>query len=400
MTGVAAVGAMPPTVPVAPGPMEQAASIPGLPEPLLHGADPQDALGMLLMTMERMSQTSVSETQARISVTRDDVRKQLAEYLAKMREALQAAREARHDDGFFEGVVGSVADAVGEVVGTFVDLGVDLATQPFDVGVALLKNPGNPQALFDAMRTEMEQLATNGDTAESVRSFTRGAGKLCGAVADFAANVAVALERAAVTGESAWEGIKKSAVALWKSFEADILKNPGFWDVASALGRAAVIAGAAASGGTLGLVAVALLAANEAENRYGLVRDLAGEDASRWIKIGLQVAGAACAGWAATGGELDSTLGILKGSVAVAQGANALYAGVRSMQEADKKADDIERQADIQGVLNRMQRLQRLMDDLVGLLEDQSKRGNTTREIGNGLVQTQAAMQTAAIMRA
>ncbi len=378
-----------------------AAPVPGLPPPLVAGAAPQDALEMMLMSLERMSQDSLAETQARIAHTRQEIREQLAEYLKKLREAIEAAKKKDDDDGgFFGSVAESVCDVVGEAVGTIVDLGVDVVTQPIDLGIALLKNPTNPQAFLDALQTEMSQLVSNGEVAHAVRGFVRGVGAFCGAIADFAADIAMALGQGVLNPASLRESIKHGLERLWSSLEKNILQNEAFWEVVGAVTKAALIAGAAVGGGPVALVAIGLLAASEAEKRYGIVKDLFGAEESKWTVTICEAAGALLAGGIAAQTKLPGVVSVIQGSTGIVQGVGAMYAGYRAITDSDEKADNLERQADIQSTLNRMHRLQRLMEDLIDTLEEKSDSHKRTSELGVSLVQTQSAMQAAAIMRA
>ena|GEM_PF-3600939 len=379
---------------------QAAGPVPGLPPPLLAGTAPQDALEMMLMSLERMSQDSLAETQARIAHTRQEIREQLNEYLKKLREAIEAAKKKDDDDGLFGSVAGAVCDTIGEVVGTVVDLGVDIVTQPIDLGIAFLKNPTNPQAFFDAIQTEMSQLVSNGEVAHSVRGFVRGVGAFCGSIADFAVDMAQALGQGVLNPGSLRDSIKHGLERLWSSFETNIVQNEAFWEVVGAVTKAALIAGAAIAGGPLAVVAIGLLAVAEAEKRYGIVKDLAGAQASQWTVIVCEVAGSLLAGGIAAQTKLPGALSVIQGSAGVVQGVGAMYAGYRAIKDADEKADDLERQANIQSTLNRMHELQRLMEDLIDTLEEKSESHKTTSELGVSLVQTQSAMQAAAIMRA
>jgi hypothetical protein len=379
---------------------QAAAPVQGLPPPLIGGTAPQDALEMMLMSLERMSQDSMTETQTRIAHTRQEIREQLTEYLKKLREAIEAAKKKDDDDGFFGSVVGSVCDAVGEVVGTVVDLGVDVVTQPIDLAVAVLKNPTNPQAFLDALQTEMSQLVSNGEVAHAVHGFVQGVGAFYGAIADFAVDMALALEQGVLNPASLRNSLKQGVERLWSSFETHILQNEAFWEVAGAVAKAALIAGAAVAGGPMAVVAIGLLVAAEAEKRYGIVKDVFGEAASKWTVIACEIGGGALAGWASLQAQLPDILSIVQGTASVVQGAGAIYAGYRAITDSDRRADDLERQADIQSTLNRMHRLQRLMEDLIQTLEEKNESHKTTAELGVSLAQTQSAMQAAAILRA
>ena len=103
---------------------------------------------------------------------------------------------------------------------------------------------------------------------------------------------------------------------------------------------------------------------------------------------------------AASAGGAPEWARIAEGGVAVAQGGRTVYQGYCMMKEGKQQAAALERQADMQTTLHRMHQLQRLIDDLIASLQEDGDRRTTSIELGNQLTQTQAATQTAAVMRA
>jgi hypothetical protein len=136
----------------------------------------------------------------------------------------------------------------------------------------------------------------------------------------------------------------------------------------------------------------------ELDQRYGFIEKAVGKDAAPYVRLGLQLGSAVLLGCAGAG--TDSWVQTLKSGAAVAQGGAAVYQGARTIAEGHEQARELDRQADLQTTLNRMQQLERLIEQIVAGLEEEGDHKKTTSELGTGLAQTQAAMNSAAVMRA
>ncbi len=399
MTSTDPVGAPRPPVVLPPSASDPAA--PTLPVPSTLGPEPRDALGQMLAMMERMGHLSTEHTEQRIRENQKQARQCLQDFLRKVAESIEAAKRAAEeedDGGLFGDIVDAVSDIAGAIVGTFVDFVKDAVEAPFELTVGLAKNLTDPQGMLAVMKGQLIEMSTNGETADTVKGFTRGVVKFSADLAKFGTKFAEALARG-LDPEAAWESVKADAEQLWNSFQSNILENPDFMAVMAAVAKAAAVAGAVMSGGTLAWAAVAVFLICEADNRYGFIADVVGKDAAPWVRIGMQVAGMVLLAGAAGTGDGQAILKWIQAGTAVVGGASSINAGIRMLEEGDRQADELERQADIKGILNRMQQLQRMLDSLLEALEEQMDDRRTNIEIGSRLIQTQAATEAATLMR-
>jgi hypothetical protein len=364
-----------------------------------------DPLAMLLTMVDDMSQASLDQTERRLQDTREKLHQRVEEFLEQVAAAIQAAEEAaaraaeeEDDGGWFDDVCEVVSDAVGFVAGTVVDFSKDLVEAPFEIAVGLATNVTNPSAMMGVLQQQFAELSTNGETADTVKGFAKGVVNFSADFAEFMAKAHLALRHLG-DGQRLWDAWKQDAEQLWKSFEKNIADNPDFMTVAQTLAKAAAVAGAVASGGTLAWVAVGAFLLCEADNQYGFIEDVVGKDAAPWVRLGLATGTAILLG-VAGGGDLGAVSRLLQGGTAVLAGIGQISRAIRAMDEGDARADAIEREAAIKQSLNRMQRLQRLVDALVEQLEEQSDSRKRMKSLGNQLVQTQAAAHGAVVMRA
>lgn len=376
-------------------------SIPGLPSPLVDGPEPQDALAMMLMSMERSGQITMQATETRIRDARAALKEQLDAFLQKLQESLAAAKRAREEDddgGFFGDIVDAVADVVGTIVGTIADCACDLVTTPIELTVDIAKNLGDTQALLAAIRSDMLDVVQNGDVADSVHGFTSGVLEFTADVAAFGAKLSAALTEAAATGKDPMAALQDPLKALWSSCKKNILENPHFWEVTAVVAKAAAVAGAVATGGVLGAAALVALAALEVDQRTGFIEKAVGEDAAPWVRLGIGIAASATLAFAGSGtSEINDLIRVVNGTTSIVTGAGATYQGYRAIADASERADQIDLNAQLQSIRNRMDQLQRLISSLIELLGDQNDDRNTRQEMGVDLVSTQAAAQQAAL---
>jgi hypothetical protein len=362
-------------------------------------------LAAMLASMAKMSDESVTMSEMRIQETREQLQKQLQQFLDKLKEALEAAKraaeQAKDDDGgLFGDVVDVVASAAGTVLGTVVDFVKDVVEAPVEMIEGVVKNIGDPSAWMDTFKSQMVQIATNGDTADSVRGFTKGVVRVAVKLAECATKYALALAEHGFDPKAAWESMKSEAKELWGSFNKNIVQNPDFWQVAGLIAKAASVAAAAMSGGALAWVAIGVFALCEAENRYGFVEHVVGEKAAPWVRMGMNVAAAALLGGAAAAGNGATLARLVQAGGAVVGGAAEIARGVRELEEAQRKADAMEKQADVQEAINRLNQIERLMDDLLDLVEEQHDNRTKFFDLANGVVQAKAAMNSAVLVRA
>jgi hypothetical protein len=369
-----------------------------LPTPLLDGLDPRDALSVMLMSIERSSQTSMATSEQKIRATKKDISAQLDEYLTKLRDAIQAAKEEEDDGGWFGSIVSCVADVVGSIVGAIADVFCDYVAFPIEATVDIATNLGNAQAMMSALASDVADFGKTGEAGQAVKGFASGVTKFAADVAVFQAKLAVAMGKAAATGGDVLDAVKDDLKQLGKSLDKNIISNPDFWKVVSAAAKVAAVAGAVATGGALAVACVALMALDELDSRTGIIARAVGPDAAPWVRAGVKI-GAAVAGGLAAGGAPAGVARTFEKGTQIVEGAGIVAAGVRAKIAADKEGDELDRQADLTATLNRMQQLQRLCEDLLDTLTDKNKDHTTNQELGSELVQTQSATELAAVVQ-
>ena len=375
------------------------------PEPSPSACAPSDALAMMLQAMEQISRSSLAHTAGRLEHAQQKLDHRLEEFLEKVKQALEAARRAAEeneddDGGFFGDMVDVVADAVGDVFGTVADFVKDAAEQPFEVVVGLAKNCDDPGAMLNVLKQQLFELGQNGETAESVKGFTKGVLKFEAKLVEFSTKLQIALVQSGGDVGAAWQNVKAEARELWKSFQRNILDNPSFWEVTGALAKAAAVAGAVLSGGTLAWIAVGLFVLCEADQRTGFVQEAVGEKAAFWVHLGMQVGAAALLGYAAAGSDAPAFLKYFQAGAAMLGGVKQVNDGIRAWQEGDRRADELRHTADVQEALARMHQMQRMIDDLLELYAERSEDRRAKLELGAHLAQTSAAAEAATVLRA
>jgi len=396
MNSVETTTAAPPLPPPAPPESASTAGAP-LPEPVLAAEPPADLVAAMMSLVAEMSGLSWSEGETRLSKSQAELAEQLRKLMDQVEKSLEAARQAaekKHHGGWLSDLVSSVAEITGEVVGTLADFTVDSVTTTFDAAASVAEGKN----VLSAIQTELGQLVSNGETADSVKSFTAAVMKVDAALLEFTTKLGIAMAEAAAKGQSVWETVKEDAAKLWTTFRQEVLENPKFWEVAGWIAKGASVALALMSGGTLAWLAVGVFLLCELDQRYGFIEKAVGKDAAPYTRLGLQLGSAVLLGSA--GGGTDSWVQTLQSGAAVAQGGGAIYQGARTIVEGREQARELDRQADLQTTLNRMQQLERLIEQIVAELEDTNDGRKTTSELGTGLAETQAAMNGAAVMRA
>jgi hypothetical protein len=368
---------------------------PSLPEPTTAAGSPQDLIGILMKILLEMNQLSVQQTEQQLTRAQEQMKEQLDRFLQQAAQAAAAAKQAQKegDGGWFSDLVSSIGDLFGEVTGTVTDFTVDSVTGVIDATVAVAEG----QNVWSAIQTELAELAHNGSTADSVKGFTAGTLNMSGALLEFSVRVALA----GTDGQPPWEGLEQDATQLWQTFKKEILNNPEFWEVAGWIAKGVSLALAAMSGGALACVAIAVFLLCEANERYGWIGKAFGEKAAPYVQVGLQLTSAALMGAsAASAGGATDWAQMIQGGIGAAGCARGVYQSYCQVQAGQEQAAALERQADLQTTLNRMHQLQRLIDDLIASLEEHSDNRTTDFELGSELAQTQAATETATVMRA
>jgi len=407
MTAIAAVSTSPCAPPVA-GPAEcpQGDGGPsGLPPPLLGGAEPTDVLGMMMAAVERMSSISGEESEKRIRVNQQKLSKAIDDFIDKIAEAMEAARKAaaarkKKKRGLLGKVGSAVGRTCGKVVGSAVDFMKDAAEAPFEIGIAMVKNGGNPvQAFQSALRDQLSELTTNGDVAASVEGFTRGVVQFAADFADFAVAFTLASAKDGLSGNTpSLDALREAGCKVWESLSENILMNEAFWDVVEPLAKAAAVAGALASGGALAPLAVGALMLLEADARTGFLEEVVGADAAPYVRMGLAL-GTAAVAMGGTG-EIATMARYVQAGTTVLGGMANIEQARLSLEEAGRVRDEAHREADLQEILHRVRTLHQIVDELVEALTETSDTRQANQSMFQSLSQTQASVESAMILRA
>jgi hypothetical protein len=372
-----------------------------LPPPECAAAGPQDVLGMLLMLIEQQGQASSTASEREIAAAQTQLKEELAEYLKALRDAAERAREeAKDDGGWFSDVVDCVASVAGEIIGAIADFAVDAITLPIDTTKAMVEGLTKGRNVLAALGSELADLGRNGSVAEDVKGFTRGVIKFVADANAFFIKLEAAIVKAALSGENVWQAMGAEAEQLWGSLKSNILENEHFWVVTGEIAKVVAVAGLVMSGGALAPVALALIAVSELDKHTNFIEDAVGEKAAPWVRLGLQLATAVCAGIALAGQNSSALVRGLSAGVSIVQGGGAVYQGVQTIIEAQREAAELERQAELTKQLQLVQRLQRMIEALLGELKGKTEHQSTTRELSSELYQIQGATSLSLIVRA
>lgn len=382
-------------------PAASGAPIALLPDPTASAFIGTDPLSQMMMALQKQADCSLAMGTTRIRDTQASLHEQLEAYLDKLKEICEKLAAAKADDddgGWFSDCCDFVADIAGEILGTVADLAVDAITVPVELTVDVVKNFGDSAAMLQAMQSTAMKLVENGGVAEDVHGFTQGVVAFTTDLAELTARLSVDVAGAAVSGQSLSRATSGDLQKLWGSLKTNILDNPHFWAVAGAVAKGVAVAGAVMSGGALAPLAIGLMVLMEADQRTGFIQAAVGEKAALWVRLGVSVAASLCL----IGGSSANSdvLKWLKLGTGVMQGAGGIYTGIRTIQSANERADQLEDQAELTSSLNRMQRLQRLLDSLLSSLDDDAKSNEQTKKLGADVMQAKVACEAALILPA
>ncbi|HWA70915.1 MAG TPA: hypothetical protein VG937_01200 [Polyangiaceae bacterium] len=371
-----------------------------LPEPTASAFMGEDPLAQMMLAMQQASDTSLSLSTLRIHDTQAAVHEKLEDFLEKLQEMCDKLRAAQEedDDSWFGDCFDFIGDIVGEIAGTLTDLQVDLATLPVDIVVDVAKNITDPAAMMQALQATGGKLFENGSTAEDVHGFTQGVVSFAADFTELTARMQVALAKGALSGEALDEAILPELKKLGQSAQRNLLDNPHFWAVVSAAAKAAAVASVAASGGALAPVALGLMVLMEADQRWGVIETVVGKDAAPAVRLGVGLTTAVCCAFSS--GANNQVLDLVNKGTALLKAANSGYQAYRTLQLGEEQAEQLEDQAELTSTLNNMQRLQRLLDNLLASLGDDQKDHEQTQELGAGVLQTKMAGDMAAVLPA
>lgn len=360
---------------------------------------PSDALTEMLLALERQNQTSLELNLSEIKAAREriaDLQRQLADELARALEA--ARRSQKKKKGWFSRTFGSVIDVVAKVVAKQTEAMKDVVVLHADLAVSMVRHFHDREALFRSVKHDLLELSESSETERAVEGFTAGTLKFMGDVAAFQFVLVAALAENAVEGDAlhqaARDALRDQTEKLWDSAETNILENPDFWTVTGRLAQGVAVTTALASGGSLAPVAVVLVLALEADNRFGYLEDVFGKEAAPWVRVGLHIGAAA-----SSGSSSSDVLKWMQVALLAIEGAGDVHRGVRTWQEGNRSGDELDRRADMQETLHQIQATQRLMDALIELYEEKSDHRTRTAEASADLVETQGQIQAALVLQ-
>jgi hypothetical protein len=379
-----------------------------LEEPQLAGSSAEDMIGMLMALMQSVSEQAMQRSENQLQLNQERLGQALDEFMSKMREALKKAEESKHSGhggglfGFVSDAFDAVADFVGDAIGKLggvVDAHVDVFMAPLDLTMGLIQG-GN---LGQLLANELDDLGENGATAEAIEGFSEGVTKFAADALIFSQS-AYALIEAGVSGDDLWSALGTQVTALKQSFEDNIENNPHFWEVAGAVLKTLAVASAVGSGGVLTPLAVVLLVASEANQRYHLADQLFEEKTAGYVSLGLEVGATALLLCAGNGfehlGDLESLATDVKSSSSILSGVVGVKHAISEWQRLHDEADQLDLQADLLEMQGRIQRLQRAIDVLIDELGQQTDDNSRFYEDGGDVYRTMGATQLASIIRA
>ncbi|HYO95160.1 MAG TPA: hypothetical protein VER33_11645 [Polyangiaceae bacterium] len=357
----------------------------GLPEPTLPPLAAQDALVLLLVSAQKMAESSMELTQNRLDQTREALRAQTDELLEQIRKQLEALEKEKDGGGLF----GSILKVVCKAFGALAEGLYDAAKLQVDLVATTVKDFGNMAALLKTLESGAQSLVETGKVGNGIAGFSEGVTRFGCDCAVFVAKLHGELAKAAVTGELE---LKDDLISLAQSYKANIGDNPEFWEAMSLAAKGAAVVMAVGSGGTLAIASVALLVIIEADARTNFIEAAFGETAAPYIRGGLQLTALVATMYQPA--SAASAFNVLTSTVNTASAVNSALLGVAN---AEEEAAGLERAASFQQQSNSIARLQRLIEQLIGTLGDEAEDERTSVELGRGLLSTRAATEQAAV---
>lgn len=382
---------LPPPLYVATTPTSQS-----LPPPTTEAGQPTDAIGMLMVLMEEMARLGTDHSEAKIKANRDVQAEAMAEFQRKMEEAIRKQEEKKKeaDDGW--GIFGDIVDAVcdfvgtvvGEIIGPVVEHLVDVVRAPFDIVVGLCKG----EALVDLLEQEVNDLQTEGKLGKTVTEAVKG---VVNFVKDLVNAVTGFLE-ALTNGENPLSALADLGTDAWNALCNNVLENPAVMEVLGVVMKVVAVAATLASGGILGPLAAGLYILSELDQHFGLFEKAFGEDVGKWVSAGVQLVAAVVGAVATAGADLDAR-GTIQETVSYVAIGVQLGSSVNNLIEAGRDRELAHDMADLQGIMNRMAQLQRMMETLLQELQERVEGRDRGREGGLKLVELQGEGLEAAV---
>jgi hypothetical protein len=359
-----------------------------LPEPQTEPGQPTDALGMMMVLMEEMARLGTEHSESKIEANRESQAEAMAEFQRKIEEAIkkQQEKEEEADDGwgFFGDLVDAVCDfvgtIVGEVVGPIVEHVVDVIRAPIDIVVGLCKG----EALVDLMEQEVNDIESQGKLGKTVTEAVKG---IVNFVKDIV-NAVTGLLEALTSGENPLSALANLGEDAWNSLCNNVLENPAVMEVLGVVMKVVAVAATLVSGGILGPIAAGLYLLSELEQHFGLCEKAFGKEVGQWVSVGVQLV-ASVVGVIASGGTDTGALGNIQQTLAYVGAGMQLASGVNNLIEAGRDRDLAHNAADLQGIMNRMAQLQRMMETLLTELQERVEGRGRNRESGLKLSQIQ-----------
>ncbi len=365
-----------------------------LPSPLASAASPNDVLGLFMAMMEEMARTGIEGSRNKIDANRERLAEAMKEFKKQLEEIARKLEEAKEDDGgWFGDIVDAVCGAVGDffsAIGAGIEFVVDTVRAPIDIAVGLLKGE-NIGALLEQ---EVKDLTTQGKLSKTIGEAAKGLAKLVleleKAVVDFAAALA--------KGENPIDAIAQLGKDVWGAVEKNVLENPAVMEVLGTVLKAVAIAAAVMTGGALGAVAVGLFILSDMNKEYGIANEVFGQEAGKWVSLGLEVAAAVCMAVCSLGAEgLPELLGDVQQVAAYGGALLQVAGGINTILDALDQRELDHMNANLQAIMNRMAALQRLIDAVLTELSEKVEGRDRMRESGFDAAQIQGEGLEAAV---
>ncbi len=372
-----------------------------LSDPRVAGFVPSDAVSELMASLQRLGEASLASSEIGIQSARESLREQLDSLLTQLREAAERMQQQKkeHESSWFGDALKFVGEVIGKITGTIVDFAVDAVWTPFEMTVAAVEHFGDRDAMYAAIRQSAAKLTSNGATAQNIEGFSSGVSAFAGDLADASLRLTATLAQGLLEGDLG-QRLSRELSNVWGSLETNVIDNPDFWAVSSAIAKglamAAAVVGGGLTGGALLVVGVALLVLLEADERTGIIQKTC-KEAAPWVRMGIEVGAALCLACAGGGGGVDQ---LFSAGTAAIQAGGGIYRGVRTIQHYNALAREVDAQADIQETTQHVHSLQRLLDRLLEALSQDAKDQEQIMSLGTDAVAASAAADGAVIAAA
>ncbi len=267
-----------------------------------------------------------------------------------------------------------------KILGPLVEHVIDVIRAPIDIVVGLCKG----EALVDLMEQEVSDVESQGKLGKTVTEAVKG---IVNFVKDVVNAVTGFLE-AITTGQDPLDALASLGEHAWNALCTNVLENPAVMEVLGVVMKVVAVAATLASGGILGPIAAGLYILSELDQNFGLFEKALGKDVGKWVSVGIQLVAAVVGAVASVGTDLG-VLGDVQQVLAYVGVGVQIASGVNNLIEAGVDRDLAHNAADLQGIMNRMAELQRMMETLLDELQERVEGRDRVRQSGVKISQIQ-----------